>query len=245
MNQKKVNGRTILVRVMAVILAAGLTLMAGCPAKPTAAAVFTPPQPAQGGAKSIGVVILIDTSGSMKSPVADRDGRSRPKHELASEALSEILRQAGDWAKAHGDRPFNLSIQHFSGSAHPVLNMGRFDHDTTQQAVNGIPKPDGGTAIGLALQAGWNTLKPVQAEKQYILCITDGENRDGPEPQTIAPQVYEDSGKKVEIHFIAFDVRGDLFEWVKQYNGSVVSASNKEQLDKELKRIFSSRILAE
>src|SRR5207247_9082512 len=69
-------------------------LAAGCPGKPVS---LPPPSPPKGGEGSIGVVVLVDTSGSMKESVPDKDGRARPKNQLAGEALADVLRQAGDW----------------------------------------------------------------------------------------------------------------------------------------------------
>src|SRR5689334_6802700 len=37
------------------------------------------------------VVLLVDTSGSMAQEVNDRDGRRRPKHQIAREAVERII----------------------------------------------------------------------------------------------------------------------------------------------------------
>jgi hypothetical protein len=229
-------------------LAASVALLAvflwgaGCADK-AGPPVVVSSQPAKGGPGSIGVVILIDTSGSMNDPVKDKDGKNRPKYQLANEALTEILRQTGDWTRDHPDKPFNLSISTFSDKVRPVLAMGGFDANTAQSAVKAIPSPDGGTAIGSALRNAWDSLKPIQCERQYILCITDGENNQGPHPREVVPVIFKESDGKVEIHFIAFDVNSSMFDFAKEYNGHVSSAANKEQLDAELTRIFQKRIL--
>jgi hypothetical protein len=203
------------------------------------------PHAAKGGPGSVGVVILIDTSGSMKDPVPDKDGKRRPKNELANEALTEILRQTADWTGGHPDKPLNLAISTFADYSHPVLLMGQFDNASAQAAVKAVPSPAGGTGIGRALRDAWDALKPVQCERQYILCITDGQNTAGPHPRDVVPAIHKESDGKVEIHFIAFDVDGKLFDFATPYNGHVESAANKEQLDAELTKIFQKRILLE
>jgi hypothetical protein len=222
----------------------GVLLSVGCPGQSVS---VTPSTPAQGGPGSIGVVILVDTSGSMKDPPANHG--PRPKYQMANEALEEILRQTAEWANKHPDKPLNLSIANFASKVHPVLGMGRFDEATAQKAVKSIPHPEGGTAIGLALKDGWATLKPVGCERQYILCITDGENTEGAHPSQVVPEIVKDnkaSERKLEIHFIAFDVNKNLFGFLKPEDGGyVVEASNQDELKAELKRIFEKRILTE
>ena len=227
---------------LSVAVLTGALLVSGCTGQPS---VITSAKPAKGGPGSIGVVILVDTSGSMRDTVSDKDGKKRPKYQLANEALTEILRQTGGWTREHPDQTFNLSISSFSDKSRPVMALAPFDSAAAQMAVKAIPSPDGGTAIGLALQDAWAALKPVQCERQYILCVTDGENNKPPHPRDVVPTIFKESDGKVEIHFIAFDVNGSIFDFAKPYNGHVVSAANKEQLDAELKRIFQDRILLE
>src|SRR6266851_10072554 len=136
----------------------GVTLISGC--SDSQPGPITSSQPAKGGAGSIGVVILIDTSGSMKDLVPDKDGKKRPKNQLANEALTEILRQTADWTRDHKDKPLNLSISTFSDKTRPVLAMAPFDKGSADAAVKAVPPPNGGTATGLALRDAYNVLKP-------------------------------------------------------------------------------------
>jgi hypothetical protein len=237
MTRSPFSRRTATVAVVGAVL-----LGVGCPAKTSVTVPAV--KPTKNGPGSIGVVILVDTSGSMKEPPRSNRG-DRKKFQMANDALAEILRQTAAWAKDHPNKPLNVSIYNFSTTSRPVLPLGEFDDAAAQQAVKNIPLPEGGTAIGLALQDAWNTLKPVGCERQFILCITDGENRNGPEPRDVVPNIHKDSKGKVEIHFIAFDVDSHLFDFIKEYDGHVVSAGNKEELDAALKRIFEKRILLE
>src|SRR5262245_12526527 len=192
-----------------------------------------------------GILLLVDTSGSMREAPHDTTHGNRPKYLLANEALDEIVRQTADWVKGHPDKPLNLALHTFSNKTKPVLPMGQFEATQTETAVKNIPQPEGGTAIGLALQDGWKALKSVGCERQYILCVTDGQNTDGPKPDVIARQIHQESGGKVEIHFIAFDVKSNLFDFLKEVNGHVVEAANAPQLKAEMSEIFKKRILVE
>ena len=52
-------------------------------------------------------------------------------------------------------------------------------------------------------------------------------------------------GGKVEVHFIAFDVKASTFAFLKDYNGYVVEAADAKQLEEELTKIYEKRILIE
>src|SRR5262249_31927113 len=151
------------------------------------------------------VVILIDTSGSMKDPVKDATGNPRPKHQLAREALERIVERTSAWKKANPSKSLYLGMYHFASTSHEVLAMGEFEVERAKGGVQKIPTPNGGTAIGTALHDAYQALLRTRAERRYILCITDGENTAGPSPGVVAKQIHQDSSGKVEIHFIAFD----------------------------------------
>jgi len=241
------------VRVAALALLGGVLLGFGCPGTQTGPGTQTPlvmpPEPVKAGAGSIGVVILIDTSGSMAQSPKNAADKQRPKSALANEALQEIVRQTSAWAKKHAEKqPINVAITSFSETVKPVLGMGKFDEATTEKAIKSIPSPTSNTAIGLALLDGWSALKAAGCERQYILCITDGENNKGVAPPEALAQITRENKEKngkLEIHFIAFDVQANLFGYVKDYDGHLVEAGNLEQLKAELARIFKERVLLE
>ncbi len=191
------------------------------------------------------VVILIDTSGSMGESVSDRGDQQRPKHVIAREALARIVDYTAQWQQQHTDRVLNLAICRFSDSVSPVLPGADFDAQPARDAVQRIPGPGGGTAIGLALQEGFKALYASGCVRKYVICITDGENTVGPAPSGIAQQLYAQTGGEVELHFVAFDTSAAQFDFLKKVNGFVVAAAGGEQLRQRLTEIYEKRILAE
>ncbi len=237
---------TITTRTAAILGVTACLFLAGCPGptpQPPAPAMPAGDVSVPGGGTA--VAILVDTSGSMADSVRDHDGKMRPKHELAQEALERIMERTGTWRKAHPDRPMKLAIAHFSGSCQDDLPMGEFDLATAQQAVRRIPAPRGDTAIGLALQQAYRALDQARAERLFILCITDGQNTHGPAPDEVARRIHSASNGKVEIHFIAFDVSAQHFAFLKDVNGRAVEAADAKGLEQALNTIFEKRILAE
>ncbi len=224
------------------LIVLALLIAVGCSAP---VPVIKPPLPAKGGHGSIGVVILIDTSGSMSDRVSDGAGHQRPKHVIAKEALDGIINLLSLWSKEHPDWSVNLALLSFSNSTHTTLEVGQFDLAASKEAVKKVPRPSGGTAIGLALSDGWSLLKPLDCQKVFLICITDGVNTSGQSPGTVLPRIYQDSGQQLETHFVAFDVDGKLFDFAKTSNGYVSTARGKPELDRALKAIFQERILKE
>jgi hypothetical protein len=191
------------------------------------------------------VAILIDTSLSMAQSVDDRQGQPRPKHEIAREALSGIVKYTGDWKKKHADRLLYLGIYHFSSNVAPILPMAEFDQAKADAALAKIPPPNSGTAIGRALEEGFQALYGSGCVRKYVVCITDGVSTSGPPPDVIARQLYAQTKGDVEIHFVAFDIAAAQFHFLRDVNGYVVQAADAPQLQAELAKIYEKRILAE
>lgn len=209
--------------------------LGGCSAAPTG---IKPVQEPVGGADAIGVVILVDTSGSMADTVADGQGGRKPKDWLAQRALIEIMSRADVWTRDHHERPLNLAILSFTSKVQPVLLMGRFDSASAHQAVISIPRSGGSTAVGTALCAAWDTLLPLHCGKAIIVCITDGASNSGERPQKVLPRIKAAGG---EVYFVAFDVDPKLFGWADH----VAPAADGPALDAALDTIFTKRVFIE
>ncbi len=191
------------------------------------------------------VAILVDTSGSMRDPVLGKNGAMEPKSKLARDALQRILQQTGDWKKTHADSTLDLGIFHFSASVFQDLAMGPFDQNKAEAALGRIAAPDGGTAIGLALQEGFKALYRSGCERKFLVCITDGENTVGPPPDAVARQLHQQTNGEVTIFFVAFDTSAVYFRFLNDVNGHAVEAANGAQLQQELTKIYEESILLE
>ena len=191
------------------------------------------------------VVVLVDTSGSMGQSVKDARGQVRPKYQIAREALANIIRNTGAWQKAHPQALLNMGLYTFSSSVNEVLPIGEFDAARAEAALARIPVPNSGTAIGHALEAGFKALYRSGCRRKFLICVTDGENTTGPQPDWIARNLYGLTDGGVEMHFVAFDTAASRFAFLKDVNGQAVQADDGARLQNELNRIYEERILVE
>jgi Ca-activated chloride channel family protein len=79
-----------------------------------------------------------------------------------------------------------ISIVAFSSSA-AVIMPASDDKDAVRDALARIPAPNGGTAIGDALDVAARSLPPVR--HRAIVLVTDGVNNAGSDPLEVAPQI--------------------------------------------------------
>jgi Mg-chelatase subunit ChlD len=191
------------------------------------------------------IVILVDTSASMSQSVKDRHGKMRPKDQIAGDALRHIIQHTAEWKKGHPNANLQLAIYTFSSSVSEVLPMGEFNQDKAQAAVDRIPRPNSGTAIGTAIEAAFKALYRSGCTRKFVLCVTDGENTVGPPPDWIAHHLHARTGGEVELDFVAFDTSASQFKFLSGVNGHVVEASDGAQLQTELQKIYQERILVE
>ena len=201
------------------------------------------PQPSQ--RLGTAVVILIDTSGSMEQKVRDQTGQSRSKSEIASAALRKIIGFTDAWQQRHPDSALFLGISSFSSITADVLVIEPFHTMRANQAVEMIPRPGGGTAIGRALAAGFYSLYSTGCVRKHLVCITDGDNTVGTPPDLIARQLYAQTHGDVEMHFVAFDTSARHFGFLKETGGTVFEAADEKQLQARLTEIYEKRIFAE
>ncbi len=235
------------------LLAAGCGESASTPPRGSAPAPAPssagPPRPVnlpEGPARpGTAVVVLVDTSGSMAQPVPDVKGKPRAKNEIAREALAGIVRNTAQWKKDHAGSHLQMGIFNFSSRVNEVLPMGEFDAAKAEAALNKIPHPNGGTAIGLALEEGYKALYRSGCSRKFVVCVTDGENTAGPGPDVVARQLHDQTHGAVQLNFVAFDTKASQFKFLSGVNGHVVEAADGGKLQDELTNIYEKRILAE
>src|SRR5271165_904656 len=122
------------------------------------------------------VVICIDTSGSMRAQDIEPT-----RGEAAKAAAREFV----------GDVPAGtrIGLVTFSSAAR-LIQPPTADLDTVRDAIDKIPPPDGGTAIGDALDVAAEQMPP--SGTRVIVLLTDGVNNRGVDPveasQKIGPK---------------------------------------------------------
>ncbi|MGA2394921.1 MAG: VWA domain-containing protein [Candidatus Lustribacter sp.] len=119
------------------------------------------------------IVLCIDTSGSMASTdVAPT--RSQASRDAALAFINGV---------PDGTR---IGLVAFSASAFPLGPLTD-DRDAARDALGRLPEPNGGTAIGDALQAAAQLLP--RGGRRAIVLVTDGVNNAGSDPLEVAEQL--------------------------------------------------------
>ena len=188
------------------------------------------------------VAIVIDNSGSMNETA---QGDSRPKYLVARDAVAEMLAATDSFVAKRPDFPIKVGLYRFASGVTPVVRIQPYQREVLRTALAAMPPPNGGTAIGEALDAARRDLYTAGVIRKYILVITDGENTQGRAPENVAREIARRSEGAVRMHFVAFDVDADKFSFVRDLHGEVLGAGNAVALRASLDTIYRGKILAE
>ena len=188
------------------------------------------------------VAIMVDNSGSMKDAAG---GDSRPKFRVARQALEEMLASTDSFAARQPGFPIKVGLYYFSSGVHPLVPVQPYDAASLRAALESMPNPTGGTAIGEAMDVARDALYKAGVIRKYILVVTDGENTDGRPPREVAQEIARRSEGAVRMYFVAFDVDAKKFSFLHDVHGEVLGAGNALALRASLDTIYRGRILAE
>ena len=200
----------------------------------------------------VALAILYDTSGSMRDDVPNSHGSSSPKYVIANRALLAVVKQIQAYATngpAGAPRKVDVGLYTFSkDGAQEAVKFGPFDAAAIQNWAKNFSNPSGGTPLGNSLRTVSKAVLDSPLPRKHVLIITDGMNTVGPEPDKILPSVNKAADKKqttVFVHFIAFDVKANVFDGVKKQGASVASAADEKELNAQLDFILQNQILLE
>ncbi len=188
------------------------------------------------------VAILVDTSGSMRER---RPGDDRPKYVVAQEAIEAMLDATDAFVARRPDFPIKIGIYSFSSSVRRLRSIQPYDRAAIRQALDGLPRPGGGTAIGEAMREAQAGLYRAGVFRKYLLVVTDGDNTSGQDPERVAREIFRKSQGAVQVYFVAFDTTPQKFAFLKEVGGDVIGAGTGEELHKALDGIYQGKILAE
>jgi Mg-chelatase subunit ChlD len=188
------------------------------------------------------VAILVDTSGSMRETAA---GDSRPKSVVAREAIEAMLDATDAFVAKRPDFPIKIGIYSFSSSVRMLQPIQTYDRAAIRRALDALPRPGGGTAIGEALRESRPDLYGAGVFRKYLLVVTDGDNTSGQSPEPVAREIYRKSQGAVQVYFVAFDTTPQKFAFLKEVGGDVIAAGTGDELHTALDGIYQGKILAE
>jgi Mg-chelatase subunit ChlD len=190
----------------------------------------------------IALDIVLDNSGSMDDKVK---GDARSKGEEARRAILAMLDATDRAIAANPDLPVKIALHTFSSKVDEVLPMQPYNRTLIRAALNSIPEPKGGTAIGYGLDAAREALYKSGMFRKNILVVTDGRNTTGPRPERIAREIFSRSGGEVHIYVVAFDTDPGRFAFVRGVRGTLVPAANAHGLQVALDTLYRGHVLAE
>ncbi|HJZ75429.1 MAG TPA: vWA domain-containing protein [Vicinamibacterales bacterium] len=188
------------------------------------------------------VAILVDTSGSMAERVK---GDARRKDVIAREAIEAMLDTTDAFVAQRPDFPIKIGIYSFSSRVRRLLPIQGYDRAAIAAALDQLPRPGGGTAIGDAMRIARPDLYRAGVFRKYILVVTDGENTEGPRPDEVARDIWRRSQRAVQSFFVAFDTSPAKFAFLKEVGGEAFGAGTGPELRRALHGIYQGKILAE
>ncbi len=179
------------------------------------------------------LVLLLDSSGSMKEPAAG----GGTKIEAAKAALGDVVEQLPESAqvgiRVFGAKVFSQTDAGACTDTQNVVPVGPLDRDRLTSAVQSY-KPYGETPIGNALKGAAKDLgAPRDGEKRTIVLLSDGEPTCAPDPCVVARQL-RNQGIDLRINVVGLDVSGkarSILQCVaKAGGGRYFDASSAEEL---------------
>ena len=188
------------------------------------------------------IALVLDVSGSMRDKAA---GDNRPKYLVAREALRTILATTDEFVARQPGFPINVGLYTFSDKVTRVVPVGPYSRTQLEAALSAIGRPEGGTAIGDAMDVAREDLYRAGTFRKYILVVTDGANTNGRDPEEVAREIATRSEGAVRQYFVAFDIDKARFQFLKEVNGDVLGAADGLALSASLDSIYRGKILAE
>jgi uncharacterized protein YegL len=190
----------------------------------------------------VSVVIVLDNSGSMAD---EAEGDERPKAVVARQAIEQALSATDAAVAKRPDFPVKVGIIAFSDVVESILPVQPYRRESIRTALTRLPAPDGGTAIGDAMDSARVALYGAGTFRKVMLIVTDGENTGGRKPADVAREIAARSDGSVRMYFVAFDTDPAKFGFVRSVKGDVVTAQNSSALQASLSSLYESKVLAE
>ena len=202
----------------------------------------------------ISVAIIMDVSGSMSN--APKGGGDK-KYIQANNALKTVTNFLIQMAEKQKDLKIQVSILRFSSGVELVLPLTVLNSDgiSKLKASTNIKffEPDGGTAIGEAVEKGASILAQSGTILNSLIVISDGENTGSLTPDVALDALYDNRNtastadyevrtSSQMVSFVGFDVSSGIFDNVKKKGARVASATNQVELEQSLTSLLEADI---
>lgn len=178
------------------------------------------------------VLFILDGSGSMWGRIDNQ-----PKISIAKQLMSGLIRELPD-SVAAGLQVYGHRSKGDCNDIELVAPLGRDDRNTLIQHIESI-NPKGKTPITGALTLAGESLREFEDETTVVL-ISDGKETCDADPCALVREL-RDSGIKLQIHVVGFDVNRDEREQLvciaEAGGGEYFSADNTEQLQQALTEV--------
>jgi Ca-activated chloride channel family protein len=149
-------------------------------------------------ASGVDMMLALDVSGSMQALDLTLDGRRADRLTVVKSVVSKFI-----------DARPNDRIGLIAFAGHPYLvSPLTLDHDWLQKNLDRVAVGTGedGTAIGSALAAAVNRLRPSDAKSKVVVLLTDGMNNAGNVQPTLAAKAAAALG--IKVYTIAVGAQG-------------------------------------
>jgi hypothetical protein len=203
----------------------------------------------------ISIVLIQDVSGSMsEAPQSGGD----PKYVQATGALLTVANFLEGLVARQKDLPIKVSILKFSNEVSTVLPLTLMDKAglAKLKEIASNPSnfaPNGGTAIGKAIEAGSEILSGSGTILKSMVVITDGANNASPDPRDVIEAIYgnRNAASTADIRvntdtqllsFIGFDVDNGQFGDYAKLGARVTATDDQAGLENSLKSLLEADI---
>ena len=174
------------------------------------------------------LVILVDTSGSMKALDFKIDGENIDRLSVVKKVLRDFVN------KRKGDRISLISFGDYPVTLSPLTLDTSSLGETIDQLEIGMAGES--TAIGSALGLGVKRIKNIKAEEKIIILMTDGRNNSG----DVSPEQMSTVAKELGIRIYTIGLgrtNGEAPFLVNGFFGKKVVYRNVDLDDETLKKI--------
>ena len=186
------------------------------------------------------LVLVLDSSGSMKEPVAGGQTKLQAAKTALDSVVDELPVDAEVGARVFGAEVFSGNDPGACQDTQNVVPVGPLDREALKRAVAGY-RAYGETPIGRALLGAAKDLGPSSpGESRTIVLLSDGEATCQPDPCTVAEKL-DAQGIDLTINVVGLDVSGTARKALRCIaragNGTYYDAQSADELATNLVKV--------